>query len=292
MKDFSVLLAATITDLEKLEYPLLLSPKLDGIRATIINGVVMSRTLKPFRNVHVQSLFGHKKYNGLDGELIIGEPNAKDVFKKTSKGVMAEKTLPDVEFWVFDDCSNPKLPYEDRINFAFKRFEDNEKIIDVPQHLVKSIEDVLSYEKLYTDMGYEGVMLRDPYAKYKYGRSTMTDKVLMKLKNFSDSDATIIGWQEQVSNENEKTLVRNGKTVRNTRMSGMEPQNKLGSFLVRDLHTGVEFNIGSGFTDSERVQFWLARGILAWRIIKYRYQASGTDMKPRFPVFLGFRDDV
>jgi DNA ligase-1 len=56
---------ASPADMSKLRFPLWLSPKLDGIRALVINGVVMSRSLKPIPNQHVQSLFGHLE--GYDG---------------------------------------------------------------------------------------------------------------------------------------------------------------------------------------------------------------------------------
>ena len=65
---------AAKTDGKGLSYPLLASPKLDEVRALIINGVVMSRSFKPIPNAHVQELFGRPEYNGLDGELIVGSP--------------------------------------------------------------------------------------------------------------------------------------------------------------------------------------------------------------------------
>lgn len=68
-------------DFNKLRFPLLASPKLDGVRAIIINGVVMSRSLKPIPNKHIQTLFADCEY--LDGELIVGDPTSKTVYKDT-----------------------------------------------------------------------------------------------------------------------------------------------------------------------------------------------------------------
>ena len=42
-----VMLAATVDSVEQLRYPLLGSPKLDGVRAIVIDGVVYSRNMKP-----------------------------------------------------------------------------------------------------------------------------------------------------------------------------------------------------------------------------------------------------
>ncbi len=98
MTTFEPMLSGTVDDVTSLRYPLLASPKLDGIRATVQGGVVLSRNLKPIRNAHTQALFGRKEYEGLDGELIVGPPHAPDCFLRTSSGVMsaaiakAEKT--------------------------------------------------------------------------------------------------------------------------------------------------------------------------------------------------------
>ena len=56
-----------LKDKEKMEA----SPKLDGIRCMIQDGIALSRSLKPIRNEHVQYILGREIFNGLDGELII-----------------------------------------------------------------------------------------------------------------------------------------------------------------------------------------------------------------------------
>ena len=91
------------------------SPKLDGIRCTIQNGVAYSRSLKPIRNKYIQTLLGHEKYDGLDGELIVGEPNASDVYTATTGAVMRVGGLPDVRFWIFDNifCNFYSLSFVD-----------------------------------------------------------------------------------------------------------------------------------------------------------------------------------
>lgn len=88
---------------ELIRLPALLSPKLDGIRCLIIDGVACGRSLKPLPNKHVQALLGRAEFNGLDGELIVGSPTAKDVFQQTSSGVMSIEGEPSVIFHVFDD---------------------------------------------------------------------------------------------------------------------------------------------------------------------------------------------
>ena len=91
------------------------STKLDGIRAVVIDSIVYSRSLKPIRNKYVQHLFGKEEYNGFDGELIVGDVYAKDVFQKTTSGVMSEEGTPNVKFYVFDDFSEPTFTYKERL---------------------------------------------------------------------------------------------------------------------------------------------------------------------------------
>jgi len=68
----------------------------------------------------------------------------------------------------------------------------------------------------------------------------------------------------------------------------------LGTLLVRDVHTGVEFGIGSGFTAEDRQRFWNNKQKVIGTIVKYKYFPTGSKDKPRFPVFLSFRskDDM
>lgn len=104
---FKSMLAAK-ADLAKIQYPVLVSAKYDGVRASVQNGVLVSRALKPIRNEFTQMLFGRKELEGLDGELIVGSPVAKDaagnstVFNTTTGALRRADGEPRVTFYVFD----------------------------------------------------------------------------------------------------------------------------------------------------------------------------------------------
>ena len=51
------MLASGITDYSKLTFPKYISPKLDGVRAIVNNGVVYSRSGKPIRSNAVLLIF-------------------------------------------------------------------------------------------------------------------------------------------------------------------------------------------------------------------------------------------
>lgn len=284
---------AAATDGTNLRYPLILSPKLDGVRALVINGIVMSRSLKPIPNPHVQRLFGRREFEGFDGELIVGEPNSPDVYRRTTSGVMRLDGQPDVKFHVFD-----RFTYSGGFIVRLATFRDyvykvvlSGLVRVVDQIVVNDEEELLKYETAYLADGYEGVMLRDPNGAYKHGRSTLNEGGMMKLKRFEDSEALVLGMQELMSNTNEAVTNALGHKERSTKKEGMVGANKLGALHVKDMRSGVTFDIGTGFDEAMRNYLWVERDRVMGSIVKYKYQPTGIKDKPRFPVFLGFRDE-
>jgi len=63
------MLASKLENLKDLRYPILCTPKLDGVRALKINGVLVSRNWKPIPNTYIRQLFSTLP-DGVDGELI------------------------------------------------------------------------------------------------------------------------------------------------------------------------------------------------------------------------------
>lgn len=89
-------------DLSRLKFPYMVTPKLDGHRCLIKDGVALTSSLKPFPNKFIQAFFASGEYDGLDGELIVGEPTSPNVFRDTSSGVRRVEGEPDFTFWAFD----------------------------------------------------------------------------------------------------------------------------------------------------------------------------------------------
>jgi DNA ligase-1 len=282
---------AAATDGSDIRYPVLVSPKLDGIRALVIDGEVLSRSLKLIPNKYIQSLFGRPEFNGFDGELVVGDVTAKDVFQKTSSGVMSIEGEPEVTYFVFDDFTHrTALEFQVRIAKVKKRVDGVPLLHLVPHALVHSHDELMQLETSCVAQGYEGIMIRDPKGQYKHGRSTLKQGWLLKLKRFEDSEAKIIGYEQLMHNANEAKQNELGQQVRSSEKAGKEARPLIGAIKVRDVVTGVEFDIGTGFTQQQRRQFWRGREYLVGKLVKYKYQPSGVKEKPRFPVFLGFRD--
>ena len=66
------MLAATYKNDEQLEFPLLATPKVDGVRALIVNGKLVSRSFKPIPNDKIRSVLEDMLPEGADGELSCG----------------------------------------------------------------------------------------------------------------------------------------------------------------------------------------------------------------------------
>jgi len=288
--NFKPLLAHTIDDTSTLRYPVLVSCKLDGIRCVVIDGVALSRSLKPIRNAYVQKCIGRPKYNGLDGELIVGDIFAEDCYRATSSGVMSEDGEPDFKFHVFDMTDLPNNGFEER----FKDLQDTITICStdhltlVDHYVVNSEEELLTIEANLLERGAEGVMVRDPKGLYKQGRSTAKEGILGKLKRFQDAEYKIVGFEERMHNANPATKNALGETERSTHQENLVPRGDLGSIIV-ELSPGVTFNCGSGFKDTQRREMWDNRLDYLGKYAKIKSFAIGVKDLPRFPIFQGIR---
>lgn len=275
------------------EWPVHVSPKLDGVRALIVNGVAQSRSGKPIPNLDVQELFANGDLDGLDGELICGSPHEEGCYNRTTSQVMTvHGDAKDVAFYVFDCWDDQSLIWEKR--YAALQAEIRQLPLFVkllPQELVHSWEEVLSWEKLWLSQGYEGLMLRGLNCKYKHGRSTIKEGGLLKLKRFEDAEATVVKVLPLMENRNAAEVGELGQTKRSKKKAGLRATRQLGSLVVED-KDGRQFNIGSGFTQQARITYWKNRHSLVGLVVKYKFQPTGTKDLPRFPVFLGFRSKI
>jgi DNA ligase-1 len=216
---------------------------------------------------------------------------------------MSRDGRPDVNYHVFDRHDLNAITWEAR----YQSLRDHSPgVLVVPHIFIHNLYDIEEYEHLHLAQGYEGVMLRDPNGPYKNGRSTAKEGWLLKVKRFEDSEALVLGMEEKMHNGNEATVGELGQTKRTSHQGNLLPTDTMGALIVRDIKTGVEFNIGTGFTDEERTWWWkffsnqtkdfkMNNG--AWckmtmypcEVVKYKYFAQGSKDKPRFPAYLGLR---
>lgn len=291
--DFKPMLASQIDDLSSVKYPVYASCKLDGIRAIIYQGVAYSRSLKPLPNKSIQewAMQNKESLEGLDGEFIVGEPNTEEVFRETTSFVMSHDKVGKFSFYVFDILpAYPEEPYNARKRVLEELYlPGNTKVLQ--QTLIASKDDLEAFRSNAVEQGYEGAMIKAPEGKYKYGRSSVKEGLLLKLKLFKDEEFKIVGFECKYHNANEAKTNELGRTARSTSKEGMIPVDTLG-VLYLSTKDGVEFGCGSGFDDATRKELWEQRESLVGKYATVKYFDQGGYDVPRFPVFKSLRDPM
>ena len=280
-------------NLDKITWPKMASPKFDGNRCYVENGEAKSSSGKPIKNNHIRRILSNPLYNGFDGELIVGESTAPDVRRATHSGVSRKDGEPDFSFHVFDDFGF-NGHFKSRLAISLSRIRQvapDDPIYHVTHTLLHSLEELEAYEAKVISRGYEGVVLRDPYAPYKEGRSTLKQNWALKLKRFLDGEAVVIGYYERMHNDNPQTRNDHGKAERSSHKANLRPAGDLGGLEVRDLVTQVEFKVGTGWSAEERKELWQNRDKLLGQVLTYKHFPVGAKDKPNLPGFVSWRGE-
>ncbi len=295
---FKPLLAVEHSKVKTQPSSMYMSEKLDGIRCIVFGGVAYSRSLKPIPNKFIQD-YVHQYSSvleGFDGELIIGDKNAPDVFNQSTSGVMRQSGEPDFKFYVFDTYRQ-NVKWIER--FTELRMIENfggfpDRVILLDHYPVTDMFNIDEFEREMLALGAEGIMLRDENAYYKCGRSGTKNPELQKVKRFVDNEFEIIGWEPKYTNTNAAKTNELGRTERSTAKEGMVALDTMGSLILRT-SKGDTFSCGSGMTDALREYLWQCRETLMGQLAKVKYFDVGTGYSvPRFPVLVGIRhkDDI
>jgi len=285
--NFKPQLASGIDDLDKITYPVYASPKLDGIRSTIFNGVAYSRSLKLIPNLSIQKWAKEnaQSLEGLDGEFIVGNPTSETVFRDTTSFVMSIDKTGDFQFFAFDKVQDGTA--EQRQN-DLEQLPVISRVTVLKQSLVSSKEELEAYRTIAVGEGYEGAMVKKVQGKYKFGRSSVKEGLLLKMKLFSDAEYLIVGYDCKYHNSNEAKVNELGRSARSTQKDGMLPMDTLG-VLYLETSEGTKFGCGSGFDDKTRDELWKIKDELIGQYATVKYFAVGGYNVPRFGVFKGIR---
>jgi DNA ligase-1 len=127
------------------------------------------------------------------------------------------------------------------------------------------------YNRAMVAAGYEGIMIKDPNGKWEGKRSV----AWLKQKPFLECSLAVVAVEEG--------------TGRN--------QGKLGAVVCEGEDDGkkIVVNVGSGFTDEQRAEFWAAKDTLIGQVVEVRADAATRSQDSeevyslRFPRFLRFR---
>jgi DNA ligase-1 len=267
-------------------------PKLDGVRVlTVVN--CENRTVTQYtRNGKVLENFSHITDAVLDNIDLIGRSMVFDgemvssSFQALMKQVHRKEDVQsqDARLMLFDviplsefQRGQSVMGQRRRSNLlrSMKSVLDKIGSIDVITQKEIDLDSYvgeLEFKQYNADAiaaGFEGIMIKDPEAIYEAKRSTSW----LKIKPFIEVSMEITDVEEGT-----------GKNV-----------GRLGALVCSGVDDGrdIRVNDGSGFSDSDRIEFWASRDSLNRQIVEVRADAvtqnqDGT-YSLRFPRFLRFR---
>lgn len=234
--------------------------KYDGCRALWTGKKFVSRNGNTF--YAPESFTRELGTDPLDGELWLAPDSFSKALSIIKQSEPVESNWAKLTYNVFDTLatSMKKQPYEVRYEYMRKTYTGRKFVNVVPAEVCKGPAHLRAYHDEAKKQGQEGVMLRRPGSLYQHGRS----KDLLKVKDRLEADARVIGFQA-------------GKG----RLSGT-----MGALLC-ELPNGVDFKIGSGFSDDQR-RHHPKKGA----IVNFFYQGLTSSGRPRFPIFNDERIDL
>lgn len=272
----------------------LLEPKLDGVRVlTIIDATAKTVTMYS-RNGKILENFSHitdgilkhielfERSTVLDGEMIsssfqalMKQVHRKDNVKADDAVLMLFDILPLSEFQKGKSVLGQRR--RSKILQGMKPvFDKIGGIGIIPQTEVNLDEyagELLfkEFNKQAIEDGYEGIMIKDVDAVYECKRSANW----LKQKPFIEVSLTVVGIEEGT-----------GKN-----------EGRLGALICEGEDDGktIAVNVGSGFTDDQRVEYWTGKESMVGQIVEVRADAATRSQDSesvwslRFPRFLRFR---
>ena len=272
-----------------------LEVKLDGVRAVTViypTGKIdmFSRNGKELNNFnHIKdeisktfNISSIKEALVLDGEIV------SDDFQTLMKQIHRKSSSQnkDAKLFLFDLLPLEYFKKGIYEKSYFSRIEELKKIHErffIQSHVINIIDSVnvdLDTEKGEIEFknfnknsiinGYEGIMIKDPESFYECKRST----TWLKSKPFIEISLEVKDYEEG--------------TGRN--------KGKLGAIIAEGIDGDKNFktNVGSGFTDLQRKEFWEDKDKLIGQIIEIRADSisksqDGENWSLRFPRFKSFR---
>jgi hypothetical protein len=307
-----------INALLKCRYPVWATSKVDGIRAVRLKAL-LSRTLHLIPNNFIRKKAMPFPY-GTDMELF----SYNLPYYEIESIVMSEEH-PDshkIGFYLLDIFS--PNPYYVRLK-EIEAIKSQNVLIgtDTPRtQFCEDADELFKFFKSVEDEEGEGICFRLHDSPYKQGKSTLNEQYLVKLSRYIRAEAKIIGFEEQMLNNNKKRVNALGLTERSDRRVHIFGKDTLGSFIVESdlvcptcngegkrLTAGfggmidcsdcngsgkMTFKIGTGvdLTEKLRQEIWDNQSKYLSQLITYKTKVHGKKVKPRHPVWCGFRNRI
>lgn len=298
-------------DESKLRFPLIAQPKIDGVRGLNTSGVLTGRSLKQHANTYTTQFYSRPEYTGFDGELAAEHECNPDLCRITTSALSTIDGQPFTLWHVFDLLTPDALSlnYEARylrlldhvVSLQRNGYAGHLRV--VPAELCRNLDDLLTHDTKWLDMGYEGTIIRNPLGMHKQGRSTVREGGLLRIKRFIDAEIRVGEIIEGETNLNEAKTNELGLTERSTHQENMVPNGMLGKmrgYLLADVidpttkkvlfQKGETVTVGAGrMPHDKRKHYFEHPDELLGSTVKFQLFPKGIKDKPRFPTYQSHR---
>lgn len=299
--------------LYKWGFPVLVQPKLDGVRCGLDfdesgNVILRSSTQEiitsvPHINAEIEELCASYELTTplLDGELYIHGLSFEDIYSITGRTVNFHSEFTKIEFHCFDLISfhEPQFVRSMKLKDYFDVIPPSAPLKLVKTFPASSFDDIWNLYQAFLADGYEGIIVREINNLYLPRRSTQ----VMKFKPKKDDWYTVIGYKplkgyvmslsevkQDIIKSNillyEELELKTDLSLRSFKpeYSAVEEKPMIGALICLG-SGGDTFDVGSGLTDKQRTELW-GQDLTGWLChVEYQSVFPGTS-KPRFPVFM------
>jgi DNA ligase-1 len=267
---------------DSVKYPVRVEAKLDGLRCVVVkaNGEVTIYTRNGTILETLPTIKAATEKLPFDNFVIDGEAMGED-WSESASVLMSAKSKKDdstMRYHVFDYVSlsdwqaqSTSLSYSERLQNLITIIGADPKAAASPFRYVKhkvcnNETELREFYASCLDEGYEGVMLKDIKAPYKWKRSD----AILKLKPVATEEGVIISWR-----------------------NAPDSSKRAGTFGGFDVLTsnGVVTRVGGGYSDKLKAEINQNPDSWIGKIVECEHQPPLTpDGKMRFPVFSRFRE--
>lgn len=286
----------------KIIFPVLIQPKIDGVRGCNLDGVFTGRSLKKHKNVYTTALYSNPLCKGFDGEVAAERETHSALCRITASAIGTIDGSPYTLWWLFDYLTEETrlLDYTRRYEALKKRIAHIQQVDPVlgahlrlvPSTLVFNLKQFKEIDDKHDEMGYEGSILRDPEGRAKEGRSTVREGGLLRAKRYIEEEAVVDSLEEGQQNTNEAKINELGHTSRSSHKEFMIPSGMVGALNCTDVKTGLPIRVAAGaMTHEERIRFFKYPDLILKKTIKYKTFPKGVKDKPRHPTYQSIKLD-
>jgi ATP-dependent DNA ligase len=298
---FKPMLAKNIK-IRDLKLPVMVSRKLEGVRAEFTPIGLRTRPMKKFGNSHVELFFAelsaYCRANQIymEGEIYIHGVPFNDI-----SSICRRQHHPDTDtlkLYIFDmwDPAWPDCPACERYG-RLCNIVDHLQIAPVFVARQSFMEDHDLIEDKYQEViedGYEGLCFKSPNQKYKGGRPTKPGQQFMRIKPDNTYDGYVLEIVERMENlveseYNELGLLSKRQDKDQKAHTGMAA---VAITQCADFPDPVRVVLSKNLTDSDRAEIWDNRNHYEGKHLRFwGIPVPGMD-QPRAPRFDVWRTDL